>query len=136
MHRAHPRGSNARSQARDIYSSLVVIEIDDVLDARLAEYRGLRERGKESDEYFIVEGLTAIERLLTSRVSGAIGVADTRRRTLGSHERLGSVTTYLLSEEAMSSVAGVNLHRGAVASASRLPSPPLADVLPPLRDES
>ena len=44
----------------------MAIEIDDPLDARLADYRGLRERGKESDEYFIVEGLTAIERLLTS----------------------------------------------------------------------
>ena len=43
-----------------------MIEIDDLLDARLADYRGLRERGKESDDYFIVEGLTAIERLLTS----------------------------------------------------------------------
>ena len=30
----------------------------------------------------------------------------------------------------MSSVAGVNLHRGAVASASRLPPPSLAEVLP------
>ncbi|MEY2443743.1 MAG: hypothetical protein QOE00_323, partial [Ilumatobacteraceae bacterium] len=44
----------------------MVIEIADPLDPRLADYRGLRERGRESDEYFIVEGLTAIERLLTS----------------------------------------------------------------------
>jgi tRNA G18 (ribose-2'-O)-methylase SpoU len=44
-------------------------------------------------------------------------------------DRLGAATTYLLSEDAMSSVAGVNLHRGAVASASRLPSPSLAAVL-------
>ena len=43
---------------------VVAIEIDDVRDPRLADYRGLRERGRESDEYFIVEGLTAIERLL------------------------------------------------------------------------
>jgi tRNA G18 (ribose-2'-O)-methylase SpoU len=111
------------------YSSVVAIEIDDPLDARLADYRGLRERGRESDEYFIVEGLTAIERLLTSRypVRSVLLTPAAHARLA---DRLGAATTYLLSAEAMSSVAGVNLHRGAVASAHRLPSPPLADVLP------
>ncbi len=110
----------------------MAIEIDDVLDARLTEYRGLRERGKESDEYFIVEGLLAIERLLTSDYP-IRSVLVTRATLARLGDRLGSVTTYLLSEQAMSSVAGVNLHRGAVASASRLPSPPLAAVLPDAR---
>jgi tRNA G18 (ribose-2'-O)-methylase SpoU len=107
----------------------VLIQISDPLDARLAEYRGLRERGRESDEYFIVEGLTAIERLLRSKYP-----VRSVLLTTAMHSRiavqLGPVTTYVLSEEAMSSVAGVNLHRGAVASASRLPSPSLAEVLP------
>jgi tRNA G18 (ribose-2'-O)-methylase SpoU len=47
--------------------------------------------------------------------------------------QLGNVISYVLSEEEMSSVAGVNLHRGAVASASRLPAPSLAEVLPAAR---
>jgi tRNA G18 (ribose-2'-O)-methylase SpoU len=108
----------------------VAIEIDDMLDARLGEYRGLRERGKESDEYFIVEGLIAIERLLKSRypVRSVLVTPATHARIA---DQLGDATTYLVSAEAMSSVAGVNLHRGAVASASRLPSLPLAEVLPP-----
>jgi tRNA G18 (ribose-2'-O)-methylase SpoU len=107
----------------------MAIEIDDALDRRLLDYRGLRERGKESDEYFIVEGLTAIERLLRSRypVRSVLLTPATHARIA---EQLGDVTTFVLSEEGMSSVAGVNLHRGAVASASRLPSPPLVDVLP------
>ncbi len=107
----------------------MAIEIDDVLDSRLVDYRGLRERGKESDEYFIVEGLTAIERLLTSQypVRSVLLTPATHARIA---DQLGALTTYVLSAEAMSSVAGVNLHRGAVASASRLPSPPLVDVLP------
>jgi tRNA G18 (ribose-2'-O)-methylase SpoU len=107
----------------------VAIEIDDLLDARLVDYRGLRERGKESDEYFIVEGLTAIERLLRSKypVRSVLLTPATHARIA---DQLGTVTAYLLSADAMSSVAGVNLHRGAVASASRLPSPRLADVLP------
>lgn len=107
----------------------MAIEIDDPLDARLADYRGLRERGKESDEYFIIEGLTAIERLLRSqyRVRSVLLTPAAHVRLA---DRLETVTTYVLSAEAMSSVAGVNLHRGAVASAFRLPSPRLADVLP------
>jgi tRNA G18 (ribose-2'-O)-methylase SpoU len=114
------------------YNPPVAIEIDDVSDARLAEYRGLKERGRESDEYFIVEGLTAIERLLRSDypVRSVLLTPATHDRIRG---QLGSATTYLLSEEAMSSVAGVNLHRGAVASATRLPSPLLIDALPHAR---
>jgi tRNA G18 (ribose-2'-O)-methylase SpoU len=114
------------------YSSGVAIEIDDVLDARLADYRGIRERGKESDEFFIVEGVTAIERLLTSTypVRSVLLTAATEARLRG---QLDHVTTFVISPEAMTSVAGVNLHRGAVASATRLASPQLADVLPAAR---
>jgi tRNA G18 (ribose-2'-O)-methylase SpoU len=127
----HPSIIANRTHVRKLaaYSSVVVIEIDDPLDARLADYRGLRERGKESDEYFIVEGLTAIERLLRSPypVRSVLLTPGAYARLA---EHLRAVTTYSLSAEAMSSVAGVNLHRGAVASAYRLPSPPLAEVLP------
>jgi tRNA G18 (ribose-2'-O)-methylase SpoU len=107
----------------------VVIELDDIADTRLSDYRGLRERGKESDDYFIVEGLMAIERLLASPypIRSVLLTPATHARIA---ERLGTVTTYVISAEAMSGVAGVNLHRGAVASASRLPSRSLADVLP------
>ena len=74
--RGHQRGAGRQHFGHHAYSSGVVIEIEDPLDPRLADYRGLRERGKESDEYFIVEGLTAIERLLTSDVPGSLGAAD------------------------------------------------------------
>jgi tRNA G18 (ribose-2'-O)-methylase SpoU len=110
----------------------VVIELDDIADTRLSDYRGIRERGKESDDYFIVEGLTAIERLLTSPypVRSVLLTPATHARIA---DRLGSVTTYVISGETMSEVAGVNLHRGAIASATRLPGPLLADVLPHAR---
>jgi tRNA G18 (ribose-2'-O)-methylase SpoU len=106
-----------------------VTEIDDLSDLRLADYRGIRERGKESDEFFIVEGLTAIERLLRSPypIRSVLLTPATHARLAA---QLGSVTTYIVSAEEMSTVAGVNLHRGAVASASRLPSPSLEAVLP------
>jgi tRNA G18 (ribose-2'-O)-methylase SpoU len=110
----------------------VVIEIDNPLDPRLVDYRGLRERGKESDEFFIVEGVTAIERLLTSTypVRSVLLTAATHARLA---RQLDAVTVYVMLEAAMSSVAGVNLHRGAVASAARLSSPSLASVLPTAR---
>src|SRR4029079_8799463 len=80
----------------------------------------------------IVEGLTAIDRLLTSKypLRSVLLTPATLARVC---DRLGSRTTYVLSAESMSMVAGVNLHRGAVASATRLPSPRLADVLPSAR---
>src|SRR4051794_9492819 len=111
-----------------VYSS-AVIEINDLTDQRLADYRGLRERGRESDEFFIVEGTTAIERLLTSTypVRSVLLTPATHAR-LG--HKLGAVSVYVVSAEAMSSVAGVNLHRGAVASASRLRPALLGEVLP------
>ncbi len=110
----------------------MVIEIDDLLDSRIADYRGLRERGKESDDYFIVEGLTAIRRLLTSPypVRSVLLTPATLARLDGEG---GNATVYLISPDLMSAVAGVNLHRGAVASAARLPSPELATVLPGAR---
>jgi tRNA G18 (ribose-2'-O)-methylase SpoU len=110
----------------------VVIEIDDLLDTRLADYRGLRERGKESDDYFIVEGLTAIQRLLPSPypVRSMLLTPATLARLTGT---IDDVTIFVISAELMSAVAGVNLHRGAVASASRLPSPALDTVLPDAR---
>jgi len=114
-----------------VYSAAVT-SVDDLADQRLDDYRGLRERGHESDEFFIVEGITAIERLLTSRypVRSVLLTPATHVRL---EHMLGSVTTYVVSIEAMSSVAGVNLHRGAVASATRLPSPSLDAVLPSAR---
>lgn len=106
----------------------MVIEIEDTLDPRLDDFRGLRERGRESDDYFIVEGLTTIERLLTSKypVRSLLLTPATHARLAG---QLGDATVYLISAQAMSSVAGVNLHRGAVASASRLPFTPLESVI-------
>jgi tRNA G18 (ribose-2'-O)-methylase SpoU len=107
----------------------VLIEIGDPRDPRLAEYQGLRERGRESDEYFIVEGVLTIERLLTSPYP-VRSVLLTPAMYSRLADRLDGTTVYLLDRDTMTTVAGVNLHRGAVASASRLPGPSLDAVLP------
>jgi tRNA G18 (ribose-2'-O)-methylase SpoU len=104
-----------------------MIPIDDPLDPRLADYRRLRDT--RGDEYFTVEGITAIERLLTSPypVRSLLLTAAMHARLA---DRLESQTVFVMTPAAMSEVAGVNLHRGAIASATRLPSPTLASVLP------
>jgi tRNA G18 (ribose-2'-O)-methylase SpoU len=109
-----------------------MIEIGDLRDPRLDDYRDLRERGREGSDHFIVEGLTAIERLLRSRypVRSVLLTPATHARLAHAVE---TATVYVISAAAMSCVAGVNLHRGAVASATRLPSPHLRDVLPGAR---
>ena len=107
----------------------MVIEIEDRQDPRLAEYQGLRERGRESDDYFIVEGVLTIERLLTSPYP-VRSVLLTPAMYTRLADRLDGATVYVLDSEAMTAVAGVNLHRGAVASATRLPAPRLEEVLP------
>jgi tRNA G18 (ribose-2'-O)-methylase SpoU len=114
---------------------VVPTDIDDLGDIRLAEYRGLRERGRESDEYFIVEGLLAIQRLLASpyEVRSILLTPATHARLRSHLSPEMDDRVYLISTESMSEVAGVNLHRGAVASATRAPSPLLGTVLPDAR---
>jgi tRNA G18 (ribose-2'-O)-methylase SpoU len=107
-----------------------MIPIDDPLDPRVADYRRLRDT--RSDEHFIVEGVTAIERLLTSPYP-VRSVLLTTAMHARLADRLRDETVFVMQAEAMSDVAGVNLHRGAIASATRLPSPTLASVLPDAR---
>ena len=108
----------------------VPVEIEDVDDPRVAEFTGLRNRRRESDEFFIVESITAIERLLGSRYP-----VRSMLLTPAAHARLGDAlmgldaAIYLAAPELLHGIAGFNLHRGALASATRLPGPALADVL-------
>jgi tRNA G18 (ribose-2'-O)-methylase SpoU len=105
-----------------------VIPVVDPADPRLADYQQIRDRDTARDGYFIVEGMTAIERLLTSAypVRSVLLTAAMYARIA---ERLDGVTVYVMPADAMSRMAGVDLHRGAVASAGRLPSPDLSPIL-------
>jgi tRNA G18 (ribose-2'-O)-methylase SpoU len=108
--------------------------IEDPGDPRLADYFELADptarRQRERDELFVVEGITAIERLLESdhRVRSLL---VTRR----AHERLAdrldglAAPVYVASREVLATTVGFDLHRGAVAAADRRPLPAVADVL-------
>ena len=100
--------------------------IDDPGDPRLADYRGLRDpAGRVAYErahgVFVVEGALAIERLLASEYDvRSLLVTPAMRDRLGlagDDER-----TYVAGRDTMAAVAGFDVHRGALAVATR-PAP-------------
>jgi tRNA G18 (ribose-2'-O)-methylase SpoU len=103
-------------------------------DARIADYVGLRDpdhrRRLEGDEFFVAEGVNVILRLLQSRYP-LRSILLTPRRYERMADELQAVTCpiYVAEREVLASVAGFDLHRGAVASAQRLAPPSLDDVL-------
>jgi tRNA G18 (ribose-2'-O)-methylase SpoU len=132
VHESIVAPSNRRSQVALILYRAAVIEIDDPDDARLDDYRVLRDRQTELAGYFIVESLMAIERLLTSPYP-VRSILLTPATFLRLQPQIGDANVYVISAEAMTSIAGVNLHRGAIASAARMPAPALDSVLPAAR---
>jgi len=106
-----------------------LVAVDDPADPRLADYVGLTDadlRRRVEGAAFIVEGGLAIDRLLASPYP-VRSLLVTERWV----ERLGSVDApvYVVSQDVMNAVAGFDIHRGALASAARLPLPPMADLL-------
>lgn len=118
------------------------VPVDDPADPRLAEFTALndpalRRRVERAGDYFVVEGLLAIERLLTlpawpirrllllprafDRLAPVIAASLDRR--------VGPQPEVLVADEAvLRAVVGFDLHRGALASVTRAPertaSPP------------
>jgi tRNA G18 (ribose-2'-O)-methylase SpoU len=112
-----------------------LIEIDDPADARLADYRDLRDvqlrRHLEAEHgLFIAEG----EKVVRRAVEGGFeprsflmaprwldGLADVLGRS--------DAPVYVVSEALAEQVTGFHVHRGALASLHRRPLPALDDVL-------
>jgi tRNA G18 (ribose-2'-O)-methylase SpoU len=110
------------------------VPIDDPSDPRLADYVELADptarRRRERDELFVVEGVTAIERLLGSghRVRSVLVTPQAHARFAGRLDRL-DVPVYVAPKAVLAATVGFNLHRGAVASAERRPLPSIADAI-------
>jgi tRNA G18 (ribose-2'-O)-methylase SpoU len=107
---------------------LVVVEVDDPADARIADYVGLRD-GRDS-EAVIVEGPTALDELAQSPYP--------IRSVLCLHKRLDRVRAalgdktppvYVADEDVLRATVGFDLHRGVVASADRITEPPVEAIL-------
>lgn len=132
------RATFARRQApsEEIeYVMARVILITEPHDERLAPYGRLnepaaRERHEKAAGIFVVEGQTAIGRLLESdhRVVSLL-LTQSRYDRLAARLETLDVDVFIASREILRASVGFDLHRGAVALARR-PSPlPLSDVL-------
>lgn len=107
--------------------SVEIVRVDDPHDPRLVDYRGVRHLRRESDEWFIVETVVAIERLLRSTYPvRSLLLTDDKLQRLGGRLDGVGCPIYVLPRAAMSEVVGFSIHRGAMASASRQPLQPVA----------
>jgi len=103
-------------------------------DPRLGDYVELSDpasrRRRERDEVFIVEGVTAIERLLASghAVRSVLVTPRAHQRLAGSLAAL-TAPVYVAEPAVLQATVGFALHRGAVASATRRPLAAVSDVL-------
>lgn len=110
------------------------IAITSAEDPRVADYLDLRDpnhrRRLESDEFFIAEGLNVISRLITSRYAmRSVLVTPSRFERLEPELRQVSCPVYVAERDVLATVAGFDLHRGAVAAADRSALHTLDDVL-------
>ncbi len=100
--------------------------IDDAGDERLLDYRELKDaaarRHIEGDEFFIAEGPVAIERLSAAphRVRSVLVSERKYERMAELLEQLDA-PVYVVDRDLLEDIVGFDLHRGAIASADRLP---------------
>jgi tRNA G18 (ribose-2'-O)-methylase SpoU len=116
----------------------VPIEVDDAGDPRLADYRHLTDAAARAavesgdDSCCIVEGVVALDRVLTAGVAlRSVLVTPARAGSLGPLlDRVPvDVPVLVAPRELLADVAGFDVHRGVLASASRAPDRPVAAVL-------
>jgi tRNA G18 (ribose-2'-O)-methylase SpoU len=114
------------------------VTIEDPSDPRLTDYLELADpaarRRRERDDLFVVEGVTAIDRLLDSahRVRSVLVTPRAHGRLADRLDGLDA-PVYVASREVLAATVGFDLHRGAVAAADRRRLPAVADVLPGAR---
>lgn len=110
------------------------VTIEEPADPRLADYVELADpaarRRREREELFVIEGITAIGRLLDSghRIRSMLVTPQAFARLA---DRLDGVTApvYVASRAILAATVGFDLHRGAVAAADRRPLPTVSAVL-------
>ena len=110
----------------EVHLAVPVFEVTGTDDPRLADYRNvpdpdlLRSRG-----LFIAEGRHVVRRLLTSTRFRTRSLLLTPAARLGLADVLSSAPSlpvFVVSQEAMNSVTGFNIHRGCLAAGER-PAP-------------
>jgi tRNA G18 (ribose-2'-O)-methylase SpoU len=109
--------------------------VEDPDDPRIADFVALndpqRRRAVERDgDFFVAEGALVIRHLLRSRYP-VRAVLATAQGLAALDDVLGGVQApvYATTQALMTSIAGFRFHRGALASAGRLPQPDLDTVI-------
>ena len=103
-------------------------------DPRLADYVELPDpaarRRIEREELFVVEGVTAITRLLSSghRIRSVLVTPQALARFDGELDGVDA-PVYVADRDVLAATVGFDLHRGAVAVAERRPLPSVADAV-------
>ena len=100
-----------------------MIEVSDPADPRLFDFVSLRD-GQSPDGAFIVEGLNPLRELLRSPYPvRSVLVASSKLPRVAPLLDGVAAPLYVGDMDLVRATVGFNLHRGVVASASRLPSP-------------
>ncbi|GAA4810514.1 TrmH family RNA methyltransferase [Tomitella cavernea] len=112
-----------------------VIDITDVDDPRIDDYRNLNSSDRRPDlpggkGLVIAEGVLVVQRMLASRFAphSLLGV-DKRLQELDSDLEAADVPFYRVPTEVMDECIGFHLNRGVLAAARRAPEPDLDTVL-------
>jgi tRNA G18 (ribose-2'-O)-methylase SpoU len=106
------------------------VPIDDLSDPRLEEYRELTDPAartrREADQFFMIEGPTAIERAIQSpyALRSVLLTHSKWERHRTQLEPL-QIPIYVVSVELLQAVTGFRLHRGMIASGTRIHVPDL-----------
>jgi tRNA G18 (ribose-2'-O)-methylase SpoU len=110
----------------EVHLAVPVFEVSGTDDPRLADYRNIPDPDLlRSHGLFIAEGRHVVRRLLTSRRFRTRSLLLTPPARLGLADVLASVPSlpvFVVSQQAMTSVTGFNIHRGCLAAGER-PAP-------------
>ncbi|MFC6152505.1 TrmH family RNA methyltransferase [Nocardioides yefusunii] len=112
-----------------------LIEITDAGDPRLGDYRDLRDvqlrKSLESEHgLFLAEGEKVVRRAVESgHAPRSFLMAPRWIEGLKDVLHTTDAPCYVLSEELAEEVTGFHVHRGALASLHRIPTPPVAEVI-------
>jgi tRNA G18 (ribose-2'-O)-methylase SpoU len=116
-----------RSSRQATIASVVLIPVSDAADPRLSGYRTLRDADLRRDVegvegVFVVEGVTAIRRLVASPYE-VHSVLVTAAKAAALEDVLVDVAgpVFVADREVLAGVVGFHLHRGAVALGRRRP---------------
>jgi len=106
--------------------------VEDPEDPRLADYREIRDaERRRRDGTFIAEGRQVVRRLLSAgryRVRSAL-VTPPALHALGETLAAAGVPTYLVAQNLVEAVVGMEFHHGCLAAGERGPEPSAEAVL-------